>query len=264
MSVRSSAFAYGLAPMLRKEWLENVRTHRLHVTLAAFVLVGAGSPLLTWSLPELLRRLPADSLEGVEVVLMKAPGVAQAMAQFQRNQVLLAMLVILANMGGIGNELQRGTLRGVLSLPISRAAVVLAKLMVPAGCYAAAAGLGALLNFAYTSVLFGELDPGRYLLVSALDLVALLTHLALMVALGAAGISPAVAAALGFATLIASGVAARWTLWLSWLPGSPFHAAERLIQGQQVPEIGRLVIASLSFAGLSLAWGAWRFQRSEP
>lgn len=249
--------------MLRKEWLETVRTYRLHVTLAAFVLVGAGSPLLTWSLPLLLRRLPADSLEGVEVVLMKAPGVAQAMAQFQRNQALLAMLVILANMGGIGNELQRGTLRGVLTLPISRGAVVLAKLLVPAGCYMAAAGVAAMLNFAYTSLLFGELDPGRYLLVSGLDLIALLTQLALMVALGAAGTSPAAAAAVGFATLIASGVAVRWTVWLSWVPGSTFHTAERLIQGQHVPEAGGLVLASLSFAGLSLALGAWRFQRSE-
>jgi hypothetical protein len=36
----------GFVAFCRKEWLEQVRTFRLPITLIAFVLVGLGSPLL--------------------------------------------------------------------------------------------------------------------------------------------------------------------------------------------------------------------------
>jgi ABC-2 type transport system permease protein len=243
----------GLTALLRKELRELVRTFRLAVVLAAFVIIGLGSPLAAKLLPRLMSSLATDQSGGFELVMTRDPTTTDALFQYQKNLGLVPLLVILLAMGSLSGERRRGTAQLVLTKPVSRGAYLLAKLLAPALLYAAGLALAAAGCLLYTWVLFGAVDLAGYALVNLLFLVALWFYLALTL-LASALLESAIAAAgvglagLALCTLLASlGRIGRFT------PGGLLSAAADLVQGVETDPLSPLLASLLLIALCVLA-----------
>ncbi len=185
----------GFAAVCRKELLEQVRTFRFLIVLVALVLVGLGSPLLAKVMPELLSRFAGDDTGGVQLLLLKEPGVTDALFQYQKNMALVPLLVIFVNIATLSGERGRGTLPMLLVKPVSRGTVLLAKAVVPLALIVAGTAIAAAGCLLYTTILFGEVDVAGFLLVNALLLLSFTAYLALT--LFGSVVTPTVAASAG-------------------------------------------------------------------
>ncbi len=185
----------GFLPFCRKELLEQIRTHRLLVLAVAFLLVGLGSPLIAKATPDLVSRFAQDDLGGMELVIVRDPGVREALLQYHKNFAMLPLLVILLNVGAIALEKSRRIAPMALVKPVSRRAYLLAKAAVPALLTLGGTLLSASGCLLYTTVLFGEVDAAGFALANALLFLVLLFYLAL--SLFGSVIAPGVASAAG-------------------------------------------------------------------
>jgi len=160
--------------LLRKELLEQWRARRLLVLGGAFLFFGLLGPITAKLTPELIK-LAGTSAPGI-VIQAPPPSLRDAIAQYIKNlSEILPLIVLLATMGSVAGEKERGTLAMVLAKPVGRGAVLVAKLAGLAVALLAAQLLGALAAYYYTQVLFGGLEPvafvqmnlaaGLYLLV---------------------------------------------------------------------------------------------------
>ena len=133
----------GLAPLLRKELLEQWRTMRLPIVAAVFLLVGLASPLLARFTPEILKAVGGDQFS----IVLPTPTAADAWAQLAKNLGQFGALVaILLAMGSVATEKERGTAALILTKPAGRDAFLLAKMVAIAttlGISTAIAGVGA-------------------------------------------------------------------------------------------------------------------------
>ena len=112
--------------LLKKEILETRRTSRLLVTLVVFFVVGLISPILAKYTPLILRSIP-DMPAGLANAIPE-PTVRDAIAQYVKNISQFGiLLVILFSMGSIAQEKERGTAAMLLTKPVRRSEVILAK-----------------------------------------------------------------------------------------------------------------------------------------
>lgn len=185
----------GFLPFCRKELLEQVRTFRLLVLAAAFALVGLGSPLLAKATPDLVSRFAQDEVGGMELVIVREPGVREALFQYHKNFATLPLLVILLNVGAVALEKSRRIAPMTLVKPVSRSAYLLAKAAVPALLTLGGTLLSACGCLLYTTVLFGEVDAAGFAVANALLLLVLFFYVAL--ALFGSVVAPGVASAAG-------------------------------------------------------------------
>jgi ABC-2 type transport system permease protein len=185
----------GFLPFCRKELLEQIRTFRLLVLAAAFALVGLGSPLLAKATPDLVSRFAQDDMGGMELVIVREPGVREALFQYHKNFAMLPLLVILLNVGAVALEKSRRIAPMTLVKPVSRSAYLLAKAAVPALLTLGGTLLSACGCLLYTTVLFGEVDAAGFAVANALLLLVLFFYVAL--ALFGSVVAPGVASAAG-------------------------------------------------------------------
>jgi len=191
----------GFGVLLGKELREQWRTMRLPSALAIFAFIGIGSPLLARYTPQIVSALGGEQFKGI----IPSPTIADAYLQFAKNAGQLgAALVIILAMGSVSVERDRGTLAFLLSKPVSRATVLLAKLVALDLTIAASVGLGAVLTAIYTAVLFGPPSP-RFVPAALVALLALLVFTAATFAASTATRSTVAAAGIGFALLVGLG-----------------------------------------------------------
>ena len=111
----------------KKEFMENLRTHRLVILAAAFILLGIMSPLLAKLLPELLGGM--DMGGGVILNLPESTAM-DSWAQFFKNVGQMGMLALIITFCGImGSEFGRGTLVNLLTKGLRRRTVILSKFL---------------------------------------------------------------------------------------------------------------------------------------
>lgn len=147
--------------LLRKELLEQWRARRLLVLGVAFLFFGLLSPVTAKLTPELIK-LAGASAPGL-VIQIPPPSVADAVAQYIKNlSQILPLVVLLATMGSVAGEVERGTLPMVLAKPVGRGTVLAAKYLGLAAALLIAQLLGALAAYYYTQVLFGGLELGAF------------------------------------------------------------------------------------------------------
>src|SRR5947199_10811237 len=117
----------GFAIFLRKELRESLRTNRLLVVVAIFAILGIISPLTAKYTPELLKFLGTGS-SGVTIIL-STPTVKDAIAQFIKNVAGTGILIaILLPTGLVARQRERGTVAFVRTKPVTRQALLPAKL----------------------------------------------------------------------------------------------------------------------------------------
>jgi len=200
----------GFSAFLRKEFLEQRRTYKLLIMLAAFTLFGMMSPLLAKLTPDIIKSLGTDGIS----ITMPDPTYLDAYAQLFKNITQMGMIVLLLVFAGsMSQELSKGTLVNVLSKGLPRTAVVISKYAACLALWTISLVLCAAVHYGYTLYLFGS-HPTAHLLLSLLCLWlfgALL--LAVMILTGTLLKG-------GYGGLLATAVILGILLLLSILPGS--------------------------------------------
>jgi len=112
--------------LLSKELREQRRTHRLLIVALVLLVSGMLSPLLAKYTPLLLSSLPGvpPSL----AALIPQPTILDSFTQFVKNVSQFGViLVIILTMGALAQEIERGTASMLLTKPVRRSAVIMAK-----------------------------------------------------------------------------------------------------------------------------------------
>jgi len=151
---------------LKKELFEALKTHKLLILGAVFLLLGMMSPLVARFTPEILKlAMEADpATAGMDLSLMMTEPVAfDSWAQFYGNVGLMGFIVIVIVFSGmLSSELSKGTLTIMLSKGLSRSAVILSKLTNAILIWTACFTMAALTAWGYTVYMFDDIVPNLF------------------------------------------------------------------------------------------------------
>ena len=167
----------GFMPFLKKELLEQLRTHRLLIVGGVFLFFGLMTPLLIKYTPELIK------LSGPDFKIeMPPPNAAQSLIEYASMIGQLGILIaVLVAMGAVANEIRSGTAVITLSKQITRAAFVLAKLIGMSATFLASLMVASFICFGYTGWLIGAGDGLAFFELNLLLAVFLIFCLAVTV-----------------------------------------------------------------------------------
>lgn len=152
----------GLSAFIRKEFLEQLRTYKVLIMFAVFLLFGMASPLTAKLLPDIISSL---GVEGMTITFPE-PTYIDAYTQFFKNTTQMGMIVLLLVFSGsIPQEVSKGTLINMLSKGLPRPAVIFAKYIAGTALWTASYAAAAAACWGYTVFLFGSF-AGQNLLFS--------------------------------------------------------------------------------------------------
>lgn len=135
----------------KKEWVEYLRTYKLIILGAVFLLFGIMNPLTAKFLPELLNTMMPEGMS----ITLAPPAAVDSYLQFFKNvpQIGLIVLVIVFS-GMLSGEIQKGTLVQLLTKGLSRSTVLLAKFTCAVLLWSASYLLCFGVTYGYTVYLF--------------------------------------------------------------------------------------------------------------
>ena len=247
--------------LLAKEFREQWRTWKIIVFLAVFLITGILSPVLAKYTPALLKSIP--NLPAGLADLIPAPTVADSVAQYLKNTGQFGiLLVILLTMGVMAQEKERGTAAMLLTKPVSRSAVILAKWL--AGMTILLTGLlvDGLACLAYTLVLFEPLPFGDFWTLNLLLLVYLGVYLTVALMASALARSQAIAAAGAFGGLIVLLILGSLPRLSDYMPGQLATWGNSLVLKGDISAWPALGVAA-GIIVLALVIACLRFEREE-
>jgi len=247
--------------LLAKEFREQWRTWKIIVFLAVFLITGILSPVLAKYTPALLKSIP--NLPAGLADLIPAPTVADSVAQYLKNTGQFGiLLVILLTMGVMAQEKERGTAAMLLTKPVSRSAVILAKWL--AGMTILLTGLlvDGLACLAYTLVLFEPLPFGAFWTMNLLLLVYLGVYLTVALMASTLARSQAIAAAGAFAGLIVLLILGSLPRLSDYMPGQLAIWGNSLVLKGDISAWPALGVAA-GIIVLALVIACLRFEREE-
>ncbi len=187
--------------LLAKEFREQWRTWKMVVFLAVFLITGMTSPVLAKYTPAILKSIP--NMPSGMVDLIPSPTVADAVGQYLKNTVQFGvLLVILLTMSVMAQEVERGTAAMLLTKPIRRSAMILAKWLAGMGLLLLGLLVDAFGGYIYTLVLFQALPIDRFLILNLLLWVYLGVYLSIALLASTFARTQAVAAAGAFGGLV--------------------------------------------------------------
>jgi ABC-2 type transport system permease protein len=251
----------GFAVFLRKELREALRSNRLVVVSAVFLLLGIISPLTAKYTPELLK-LIGTGQSGVTITF-PAPVVTDAIAQYLKNVAGTGILIaLLVPMGMVAREKERGTAAFALAKPLSREAYLAAKLVALLVMMAVGVALAALATWFYTALLFKPIAPGGFLACTLLILFSLLVY-ALLTFLGSVlARSQLPAVGVGIAAWFIISLIGIVPSATKYTPAGLLDPASALALGKAPQHLGTALAANIVIVivVLALAWLAFRRQ----
>ncbi len=153
--------------LFKKEFLEQWRTNKILIMLAAFFLLGMSGPVTTYFLPELLKNSAASS--GLQFTLIKQLTTTDYAVSFIKQLAGIPVLVlVLLAMGAIAGERERGTHILILTKPISRAQFIITKYLTYTVVMIGTIIITALAALYYILLLakIGTLDLGAYAMLT--------------------------------------------------------------------------------------------------
>lgn len=113
----------------KKEYCESIRTFRLLILSAVFLLFGMMSPLTAKLTPTLLEKFMPEGMK----ITLAPPTALDSWAQFFKNTSQMGLIVVAILFSGImANEFSRGTLINILTKGLHRSTVILSKYTVAA------------------------------------------------------------------------------------------------------------------------------------
>jgi ABC-2 type transport system permease protein len=218
--------------LLHKELREQWRTWRFIIMVVVLVISGLISPLLAYYTPALLRLVP-DMPAGL-AGLIPDPTVNDAVVQYVKNVSQFGvLLVILLTMGSVAQEVERGTLALLLTRPVRRSAVILAKWLVWAITLFSGLAVGGLMGWIYTLILFEPLPVIPFIQLNLLLFIFLLVYMSVTLLASALARSQAVAAGGAFIGLILLLVLSSLPRLGDYMPGQLNAWGSALVSGAE-------------------------------
>ena len=143
------------AAFSKKELLENLRTYKLIIMPAVFILLGIMSPMLAKMLPDIMSGVDLGGM----IVDIPEPAAIDSWTQFFSNIGQMGILTMVIVFCGImSNEFSRGTIINILTKGIKRSAVIFSKFTVACVIWTASYLLSLAVCYAYTVYFWGN-DP---------------------------------------------------------------------------------------------------------
>jgi ABC-2 type transport system permease protein len=250
----------GMALLLGKEMLEQVRTLRLPVVLVVFAILGLMSPLAARYIREIVDAVGGEQFQGV----IPDPVVGDAIVQFTKNEGQFGIIIaILVTMGAVAGEKDHGTAAFLLTKPISRSAFLGAKVVAIGVLLALATALAGLLCWIYTAILFEPLPVAGYTAAMVLVWLSIAVFASITLLASVTARSSIVAGGIGLGALVGAGILGAIPGLGSYLPAGLWGAAEQLSLGlTPEPLIGPVLVAGATVGVVvGLAW--WAFRRQE-
>jgi ABC-2 type transport system permease protein len=247
--------------LLAKEFREQWRTWKMIVFLAVFLITGMISPVLAKYTPELLKMVP--NLPAGLADIIPTPTMADSVVQYLKNTEQFGiLLVILLTMGVVAQEKERGTAAMLLTKPVSRSAMILAKWL--SGMTIVLAGLLAdgLACLAYTAVLFEPIPFVAFWTLNLLLFVNLGVYLTVALMASTLARSQSVAAAVAFGGLIVLLIVGSIPRLSDFMPGQLVAWGSSLVlKGEETvwPALG----VAVGIIALALFIACSRFEREE-
>lgn len=109
--------------LIKKEYLEYLRNHKLYILGAIFIIMGIMNPLIAKMTPWLVEQFAGDI-----PIQIPEPTIIDSWIQFFKNisQIALIIFIIMFN-NCINHEIQQGTLINLLTKGLARQAVIVSK-----------------------------------------------------------------------------------------------------------------------------------------
>ena len=247
--------------LLAKEFREQWRTWKMIVFLAVFLITGIISPVLAKYTPEILKSIP--NLPAGLADFIPAPTVADSLAQYLKNTEQFGiLLVILLTMGVMAQEKERGTAAMLLTKPVSRSAVLLAKWLVGMTIVLAGLLVGGLACLAYTVVLFEPLPFGAFWILNLFLLIYLGVYLTVALMASTLARSQSIAAAGAFGGLIVLIILGSLPRVSDYMPGQLVNWGNSLVLKGDLTAWPALGLAAVIIV-LALLIACLRFEQEE-
>ena len=149
----------GYSAFLAKEFTEMVKTRKVLIILAVFILFGIMSPILAKMMPDLLSSMTESMAEEGVVISIAEPTVADSYMQLFKNFTQMGLIVVLLVFSNIlSGELSKGTLTALLAKGLRRDSVILAKYTAAVFWWTVGLAAGTGIAYIYTILLFGAHD----------------------------------------------------------------------------------------------------------
>ncbi len=247
--------------LLNKELREQRRTFRLWIMIVVLLVSGMISPLLAKYTPLILGMVPG--LPPAFAALIPEPTILDSFSQYVKNVSQFGVIVVIVlTMGVMAQETERGTASMLLTKPINRSAVVLAKWTAGVISLVAGLALAAAAFTFYTLVLFGSFSAFEFLALNVMLAVFMVFYLSLALLASTLAHTQAMAAAGAFGGLVlvlAIGAIPRIG---DYLPNELMSWGISLFSSTPQAAWGAL-ITSLVMIMLFIGAAIWRFQNQE-
>lgn len=253
---------HGFAVFLRKEFSEIFRTWRIWVMPLIMVFIGVSSPVLAKLTPQLVESLASAEQTGITIEVPD-PVTIDAYLQFFSNAMQLATIgVIIAAAGMIAAEKRSGTAVLVLTKPVSRTGMVVAKVLSNIALLLGATALGAALCAGLTAILFDTTAVADFALSTVLWLLFAAMLIACMAVLSVLIGSQGGAAGAGIGLFLIVSIFSAWGPTRNFSPAGLVTAGNQILVGEQV-ELLWPVLSAVAVTILAVALAAWLFERQE-
>lgn len=138
---------------LRKEFLAILKTYRIWVIPLIFLLFALMSPPIAKFAPEVAK----STLPKGVVFNLPTPTILDSFGQYFKNLAQIGILaIILLSMGLVSEEKSKGTLQLVVTKPVSRTTVVIAKFLAQSILILSSMVIAALICYLYSIAFFKD------------------------------------------------------------------------------------------------------------
>jgi ABC-2 type transport system permease protein len=244
-----------------KEVREIVRTWRIWVLPGIILVLALTGPVLARYTPEIVGALAGSQLGHFT---LPTPTYISAYAQWLKNlnQIVLIALVIIFG-GIVSSETSGGTAILVLTKPLSRGSFVVVKAMVQSVFLAVLLGLGTLVTWAETAIVFGKAPAADVWQASLTWLVLGVLMLCAMVLFSVLIRSAAGAAGAGLGLFVVLSVASLWKPLAKYSPAGLSGRASDLAGGIHHAFDAWPIVTSLALSVVLVAAAATVLRRQE-
>lgn len=153
-----------LQVMLKKEWMETIRTHKGLAILIVFAIFGILGPLTAVMMPEIMAGLLPKALANA----VPDPTYLDSYIQFFKNvdQLGLVILVFLFS-GTLTQEFLKGTLINLITKGLAKGAIITSKFAMISIFWRISYGMASLIQYGYTLYYFNNKGDDKFLVYAA-------------------------------------------------------------------------------------------------
>jgi ABC-2 type transport system permease protein len=254
---------HGFAVFLGKELTEILRTWRLYVVPGILLFFGLASPILAEITPSLVSNMASSDVQGIVIEIPPATTV-DAYLQWSNNAMQIALFALIITVAGaVSGERRSGTAQLVLTKPVSRSAMVIAKMVSNWLLVLVSGAISAALCIGVTAFMFDTTLVPEFIALVGLWYLLAVFLVALTVTLSVVLKSQAGAAGAGIAVYFVMSVLSLWVVMRDYSPVGLLGLGDRILTGAEDLSVFWPVAASVIGVVVLATLACWAFNRQE-